>query len=59
MTWPRRVRALRRRLGLTQEQLAHRLGCTVNAVARWERGVRTPTGLYAQAVEDLERKSAG
>lgn len=49
-----RVRALRTRLGLTQEQLAHKLGVTTNAVARWERGTRSPIGLSQAALERLE-----
>jgi len=30
----------RKRLGVTQAQLAERLGVTANALARWERGER-------------------
>lgn len=47
---PESIRSLRQRLGLTQEQLAARLGCSTQAVSFWERGTRTPTGLYAQAM---------
>ena len=47
---PDAVRAGRRRLGLTQVQFAARVGCTPIAVSYWERGTRTPTGLYARAV---------
>ena len=36
------VRAMREKLGLTQEQLAVRYGLDVNAVRNWERGRRTP-----------------
>ena len=32
------LRRLRRRLGLTQVQLAARVGVTENTLARWERG---------------------
>lgn len=32
------VRRIRKRLGLSQPQLAERLGVTKNSVARWERG---------------------
>ncbi len=33
------IREHRRRLGLTQEQVADRLGVTAPAVNKWERGV--------------------
>ena len=51
---PDRVRALRAKLGVTQHQLADRLGCHRNAIALWETGKRTPTGLYAQSLQSLE-----
>lgn len=31
------LRGIRRRLGLTQRQLAERMGVTVTSLARWER----------------------
>ena len=49
-----RVRALRSRLGLTQHQFAARIGCHRQAVANWESGQRTPTGLYATSLQSLE-----
>lgn len=51
---PNRVRALRARLGYTQHQLADRIGCHRQAIANWETGQRTPTGLYAQSLQSLE-----
>ena len=47
---PADIRKARRARRLTQRQLAKMLGVPVNTVARWERGERTPTGLYAKAV---------
>ena len=46
------IRTARRARRLTQKQLATLLGVPANTVARWERGERTPTGLYAKAVSD-------
>ena len=36
------IRTLRKRRGLTQEQLAEQLGISVMTVRRWEWGQRTP-----------------
>ena len=36
----------RRRLGLTQCQVADRLGITPQAVSKWERGVSCPDVVY-------------
>ena len=43
--WPTRVRQLRRRLGLTQQGLAERLGTSRNTRGRWERGRQRPRGI--------------
>lgn len=50
-----RVKALRLSLGLSQSQFAARLGCHVRAVSFWERGLRVPTGLYANALDALNQ----
>lgn len=50
---PGGVRDLRARLGLTQAAFAARLGASAQAVSFWERGTRTPTGLYAAALRRL------
>ena len=43
------IRALRRRHGLTQEQLAEALGMTPGAVYKWEAGVsQGAVKIYAQ-----------
>jgi transcriptional regulator with XRE-family HTH domain len=62
---PRQLRAIRHRLGLTQDQLADQIGVAANTVARWERGemnMRTPTArlitMLAQNT-DLTRKLKG
>lgn len=49
-----RVRALRQRLGLTQVQLAERLGVTFTTVNRWENGVSRPSRLALLRLSELE-----
>jgi putative transcriptional regulator len=43
---PRRidVRAIRTKLGLTQEEFALRFGFSVNTLRHWEQGTRQPEG---------------
>ena len=43
---PRRidVRAIRTRLGMTQEEFAARFGFSVNTLRHWEQGKRQPEG---------------
>jgi transcriptional regulator with XRE-family HTH domain len=48
-----RVRELRARRGLTQDQVAKRLACHESAVSRWESGSRFPTGEDLVALADL------
>lgn len=47
---PDAIRTARERIGLSQAQLAARVGCSPAAVAMWELGTRRPTGLYAKAL---------
>jgi len=47
------IRNLRRNLGLTQEEFAHRLGITVATVNRWENGKSEPSGDYARVLQTL------
>ncbi len=55
---PEVILQFRVRLDLTQAQYAERLGCSTQAVSFWERGTRTPTGLYAQAIRRLMAEAA-
>jgi putative transcriptional regulator len=47
---------LRLRLGLTQAQFAELLGCSINAVEKWEQGQRQPNAEF-QAKIDAIRNS--
>jgi DNA-binding transcriptional regulator YiaG len=47
------IRALRNRLGLTQEEFAHRLGVTFSTVNRWENGHAKPSKLALRALRSL------
>jgi len=48
-----RLRELRARRGLTQDQAAKRLGVHESAVSRWESGTRFPTGEDLVALAEL------
>lgn len=50
---PRLVRALRERLGLTQEKFAARLGVTFPTINRWENGRSRPSPLALQPLEEM------
>jgi DNA-binding transcriptional regulator YiaG len=56
-----RIKALRKRLHLTQQQLADMIAATQVTVARWETGVNQPKGAYLKALNELaieaERKA--
>jgi predicted ATPase/DNA-binding NarL/FixJ family response regulator/transcriptional regulator with XRE-family HTH domain len=49
-----RLRLLRARLGLSQEQLARRLSVSFATVNRWETGRSRPSARASQAVAELE-----
>ena len=62
-TLGKRIVENRKRLGLTQEQLAERLGVTPQAISKWENGTSDPNTsnlfalakLYSISVEELLR----
>jgi len=49
-----RVQSIRQSLGLTQTELAERLGVTVATVSRWESGQSRPNPLAVKALTSLE-----
>lgn len=51
---PEQVRALRARLGLSQQQFASRFGFTVDAVQQYEQGRRTPRGAAATLLRVID-----
>src|SRR5947208_2009141 len=54
-----RVQEIRRRLGLTQEDLAARLGVSFATVNRWEAGRARPQRAQAAAFEKLWEEAGG
>ena len=54
-----RLRRIRKGLGLTQGQLAERLGVTLLTVHRWETGKSRPQRLARQRLRELEEALAG
>ena len=47
---PEEFRALREKLNLSQEEMAHVLGVSFSTVSLWERGLRRITPLTAQGI---------
>ena len=52
---PRLVRELRKRMGLTQEKFAAKLGVTFPTINRWENDRAKPSPLAMQRIEELLR----
>jgi transcriptional regulator with XRE-family HTH domain len=50
-----RIKRVRRRLDLTQAQLAERLGVSLMSVSRWENRHAIPLPVFIQALGALER----
>jgi putative transcriptional regulator len=53
---PERIRTLRQRLQLTQEDFAHLIGVTFSTVNRWENGKSTPNRIAFRLLAGLEKK---
>lgn len=50
------VRAIRRRLGMSQRQFAERFGFTLDAVQNWEQGRRTPEGPARALLKVIDKR---
>ncbi len=51
------VRALREKLGMTQKELAAKIGASLPSLNRWENGKSEPMPVFRRAMETLERKA--
>jgi putative transcriptional regulator len=54
--WSKLARQLRKRLGLTQEKFAARLGVSFPTINRWENGRSIPSPLALQRIEQILRE---
>jgi len=53
---PALVKELRRRLDLTQEQFAQRVGVTYSTVNHWENGKRTPLPFLVKRLLEMKEE---
>lgn len=47
------IRSLRKGAGMTQEELADKLGVAVNTVSRWEKGKYIPSPKYIKQMAEM------
>lgn len=52
-----KLKEVRRKLGLTQEALAHRLGVSFTSVNRWENGQTKPSKLARNQILALTQEA--
>jgi len=53
------IKSLRKRLGLTQEQFAHRVGVTYGTVNSWENGKRKPLPFLLRRLIEIRDELEG
>jgi putative transcriptional regulator len=51
---PLLIKELRKRLGLTQEQFAQKVGVTYGSVNNWENGKRTPQPFLVRRLIEMK-----
>lgn len=56
MMSPKQIKALRKTLKITQQQLADLVGARRESVARWEIATSRPTGAYLMLLRKLADK---
>ena len=57
--WPKRLRALRRKLGCSQAALANRLEVHPSTVSKWEQGLMVPHRVFQGKIVELEEGADG
>lgn len=56
-TWkPEQIIALRKKLELTQEELARKLNTTFSTISRWENGWSEPSNMAVGLLEQLNKE---
>jgi len=53
------IKTIREKMGLTQEEIAQKLGVTWSTIARWEAGKGKPSKLARKAIENLLKEASG
>lgn len=56
---PTKIKALRKKLEISQEMFAHRIGVSFQSVNRWERGLSKPSRLALEKIKSLEESIDG
>lgn len=54
---PKRIKSIRQQLGLSQEELAQKLGVSFTSVNRWENGQTKPSKLAKKQIDLLCKKT--
>lgn len=54
--FPKCIKSIRQKLGLSQEELAQKLGVSFTSVNRWENGQTKPSKLARRQIEALCKK---
>jgi DNA-binding transcriptional regulator YiaG len=49
------IKKLRIDLGITQKELAEKIGVTIHAVQKWEQGQRSPGGSSVLLMQNLKK----
>lgn len=52
-TWGRNLRSIRQATGISQSELARRLGVTAATVSQWESGRRAPRDTHRIAIAEF------
>jgi DNA-binding transcriptional regulator YiaG len=50
------IKAIRFKLGFTQEDLARKLGLSLSTVSKWEQGVTSPSRLARERIKRFLKK---
>ncbi|MCA3087557.1 MAG: helix-turn-helix domain-containing protein [Rhodocyclaceae bacterium] len=53
---PRKIRSLRASLNMSQQGFANLLGVSIETLAKWDKGVTTPSGSSSRLLQILKKR---
>ena len=54
--WAEEVKALRKKLGMSQQKFAEEVGVSISTIGRWESGIGKPLPIFVEKINEIKNK---
>ena len=52
--WAEEVKALRKKLGMSQQKFAEEVGVSISTIGRWESGIGKPLPIFVEKINEIK-----